>query len=98
MKIQTIVPNTNAGAHCMHRLFNLTAQDIQARLGFAANVKDDPSKVRYSWGFDVITEDGVTYTDLGIWDYKGSYLFQHFSAFGPLEVLEALFPGHVITA
>lgn len=71
--------------HTLH----CSVREIEAVLG-PANCHDDPSKVKYSWGFEV---DGVR---CGIWDYYESYKQGVFSAYGPREVLERVFPGFVI--
>jgi hypothetical protein len=68
-------------------LQNVSADEIEAVLGFKPNVKDDPYKVVHSWGFKV---NGVA---CGIWDYKGSHHYNTWSTFGPREVFEQLFPG-----
>ena len=60
---------------------NLTPGDVTRMIGFPANVKDDPDKVKRSWGFTV---DGER---CGVWDYKGS----RWSAWGPLEALQKVF-------
>lgn len=59
----------------------LTVTDINNVLGFEPNIDDDPSKVKYSWGFEA---DGV---HCGIWDYKGV----RWSTYGPKEIFEKLF-------
>lgn len=56
--------------------------DISRILGFKPNVKDDPDRVRYSWGFKA---DGKV---CGIWDYRGN----RWSTYGPQEVFDKLFP------
>lgn len=81
-----IVAVSESGDYCTGRLSdNLTPEMIAERLGFSANVEDDPGKVENSWGFTV---DGVR---CGIWDYKGS----RWSTFGPSSIFERLFPGMV---
>lgn len=45
---------------------NITVEQISEVLGFSPNVKDDPDKVKYSWGFTINGKK------CGIWDYKGS--------------------------
>lgn len=80
-----IIPINKAGSHRTGTLMNMTAMQIEAKLGFAPNVDDDPDKVRYSWGFEV---DGVR---CGIWDYKGSYAFKTFSFYGPKETIAKIF-------
>ncbi len=80
-----VYPIDKSGAHRTGTLTNITKADIEAVLGFAPNIKDDPYKVKYSWGFTV---DGK---ECGIWDYKGSYRFREYSTYGPDEVFVELF-------
>lgn len=84
-----ITPIQNVGSYKQGTLVNLSAQRISEKLGFNPNVDDDPYKVENSWGFEA---DGVK---CAIWDWKGSQNFGRFSFFGPSEVFETLFPGHV---
>ena len=78
-----IVPVNRPGDHRSCSVSSdYTVEEITKILGFAPNVKDDPFKVKNSWGFKV---DGV---QCGIWDYKGS----RWSFFGPREIAEKLFP------
>ena len=78
----TILPIPEPGDHRTGTLSDqLTKQQISKALGFKPNVKDDPSKVKASWGF---TYDGER---CGIWDYYGS----RWSTFGPAHVFVALF-------
>lgn len=84
-----IVPVDEAGSHREGSLKGVTVAQINKALGFKPNVQDDPDKVKHSWGF---TADGVL---CGIWDYKGSEMFNSFSTYGPREVFEKLFPGCV---
>ena len=77
-----IVAIDKAGSHKTGSLpDSLSSHDIEAVLGFPANIKDDEYKVRHSWGFTV---DGK---ECGIWDYKGS----RWSVYDPHNVLPALF-------
>jgi len=69
-------------------LEDLSYADICRILGFKPNLRDDPDKVRYSWGFTV---DGVR---CGIWDYKGSHRSNRWSTFGSAETLRAVFGTH----
>ena len=62
-----------------------TVEEINKVLGFKSNIKDDPYKVKYSWGF---TANGVK---CAIWDYKGSHEYNQFSFFGPQEIFIGLF-------
>lgn len=67
----------------------LTVAQVEKLIGFSANCKDDPSKVKHSWGFTV---DGVR---CGVWDYKGSERDNSFSAWGPLSALKKVFGNNV---
>lgn len=82
MKIQ---PSDAGETYLQRTLVNTTVTEIERILGFPANVKDDPDKVEFSWGF---TADGK---QCGIWDWKGSHHSGTFSAFGPREVFVTLF-------
>jgi hypothetical protein len=64
-----------------------SAEEIADRLGFKANVEDDPYKVKYSWGFEV---DGKF---AAIWDYKGSWMSKYWSTYDPHRVIPTLFPN-----
>jgi hypothetical protein len=80
----TIEPCDRPGDHLTGNIDRAyTVREITRILGFPPNVQDDPSKVKHSWGFTV---DGQ---HCGIWDYKGC----RWSAFGPQEVFDTLFPG-----
>lgn len=83
-----ILPVDEPGDSRTGTLTNISAATISNVLGFTPNVKDDPSKVKCSWG---ATVDGVR---IGIWDYNGSYRYRQFSTFGPHEVLKKLFPDN----
>jgi len=85
MKINMI---DRCGDFKQHTLY-CTLEEIEAVLG-PANCADDPSKVKYSWGFEV---DGVR---CGIWDYYQSYKHDTWSVFGPREIVEQVFPGKTI--
>ncbi len=80
-----IVPIPEPGRHCQYRIDGYTAEEISELLGFKPNCKDDPGKVKNSWGFEV---DGV---HCGIWDYKGSHRDKVFSAYGDKSLLEGIF-------
>jgi|GEM_PF-2401237 len=90
MTMNEIIPDSTIGSHRTGRLDGITVDKIEAVLGFSPNVKDDPDKVRYSWGFRV---NGYA---CAIWDYRGSHEFNTFSTFGPSSVLHALFPDHYV--
>lgn len=64
---------------------NITPAQIQKVLGFKANIADDDSKVKYSWGFTVNGKRA------GIWDYKGS----RWSIYDPDGVVPDLFKDFV---
>lgn len=90
MSIQ-IFPLDKPGSHKSGTLINQSKLVIESVLGFAPNVKDDPCKVKYSWGF---TADGK---ECGIWAWKGSENRGEYSFYGPREVFEALFgPTNVL--
>jgi len=88
-KKPVVLPVDEAGDHAQYTIKGLSASQIKSIIGFPANCKDDPYKVKYSWGFTV---DGVR---CGVWDYKGSYKDNYFSAFGPIETLKKLFGDNV---
>lgn len=73
------------GQCCTGRLFNTSVEEINQVLGFQPNIKDDPYKVKHSWGFKA---DGVP---CGIWDYNGSETIGQFSTYGPTHVFVSLF-------
>lgn len=81
-----IMPIDVPGPHKQGTLTGYSSAEIEKILGFPPNIKDDPDKVKYSWGF---LADGQ---QCGIWDYKGSHKDNYFSAYGPKEVFEKLFP------
>lgn len=77
-----IVPVNRAGNHRTGSLpSSITPAQIKKVLGFAANIDDDKTKVKHSWGFTV---DGKF---AAVWDYKGS----RWSTFDPDGVLPGLF-------
>ena len=82
-----IVPTTAFadGEYRSGTLVGMSVVDIEAKLGFPANRKDDFSKVSHSWGFKV---NGVF---CAIWIYRGS---SRLSTFGPAETLRILFGNH----
>ena len=59
----------------------LSVLEIAKKLGFEANVDDDPDKVKYSWAFEI---DGKK---AAIWDYKGSSSYKQFSIYDPEKAL-----------
>lgn len=76
------VPLNFAGPHKTGELpEDITPERIADVLGFAPNIDDDPSKVKFSWGFTYKGEQ------CGIWDYKGS----RWSTYGPHWVFAELF-------
>lgn len=82
-----ILPHDEAGAHRTGSIDSgYTVKEINKILGFKPNIQDDPTRVKYSWGFTV---DGQP---CGIWDYRGS----RWSVFGPKEVFDRLFPSKQI--
>lgn len=87
MSTQTpvILPVDRGGDSRTSSIDGLTHAQIVERIGFPANVQDDESKVKYSWGFTV---DGER---CGVWDYKGSHEFNSWSAFGPRAALNKVF-------
>lgn len=77
-----VVAVPEAGSHRTGDLpSSITPAQIKKVLGFKANVDDDGSKVKHSWGFTV---DGK---QAGIWDYKGS----RWSVYDPHGVVPPLF-------
>lgn len=80
-----IKPYNQVGSHRTGSLRGITKEQIQEKLGFAPNCKDDESKVKFSWGF---LADGV---HCGIWDYKGSCFVGSWSTFGPASVFKEVF-------
>ena len=80
-----ITPINRGGVCRTGNLRETRVDEINVILGFEPNVKDDPYKVKHSWGFKV---DGV---ECGIWDYKGSESCGTFSTYGPDNVFTDLF-------
>lgn len=80
-----IEPVNRAGQYKMATLNNYTKDQIEQILGFPPNIKDDPDKVSYSWGFTI---DGEL---CGIWDYYHSHKQKRWSVFGPISTLQKLF-------
>lgn len=79
------VPVDVAGDSRTGSLSGLNVNDLERLIGFKANVKDDPSKVKYSWGFKV---NGKR---CAVWDYYGGWKRGEWSTFGPADVLTKLF-------
>ena len=73
-------------------LEGVTYDDLVVTLGLP-NIKDDPAKVTWSWGFRV----NPSSVPMAIWDYKGSADYNSWSIDGPLEVWAELFPEATIT-
>lgn len=80
-----IVPNPEPGGSKTGSLVGITVEQINKVLGFKPNCEDDPSKVKYSWGFKVGDKT------FGVWDYKGSAASGYFSTDGDHTVLRAIF-------
>ena len=78
-------PLNKPGSHKTGTLRNLSAADIERILGFPANVKDDPYKVKYSWGFECEGKE------FGVWSYKGSEKANIFSVYGDPAILADIF-------
>lgn len=74
------------GSYRMGGLKNISKAQITEVLGFAPNALDDPDKVVNCWAFNV---NGTEVC--GIWDYKGSHMFNRWSFYDPAGVLPALF-------
>ena len=77
------IPN---GGYRMGGLKGLTKEQITEVLGFPPNAQDDPDKVVNSWAFNFNGKEVC-----GIWDYKGSHMFNRWSFYDPAGVLPALF-------
>lgn len=86
-----IVPYDKAGDYCQGRITGVSSNLITQRLGFGPNVKDDPSKVKYSWGF---MYKGQRF---GIWDYNQSYRYNNFSYYGNKQIIKELFPEYEVS-
>jgi hypothetical protein len=85
-----ITPCNEPGDYATGYLCGYTKSEIDKIIGFEPNCKDDPLKVRYSWGFTVeINGEAVR---CGIWDYKGSHREKKWTTFGPAAVFAKLFP------
>lgn len=80
-----IMPVNEPGPYRTGTLEGFTAGEIEAALGFAANIDDDPDKVKYSWGFMV---DGRF---AAIWDYYNSHKLGVWSTYDPNNVLPLIF-------
>lgn len=85
-----ILPVNKCGDFRTGYLSGISRAEIEAKLG-AANIKDDPAKVRWSWGFTV---NGVR---CGVWDWKRSGDVGEWSTFGPHESLALVFGSHAGT-
>ena len=81
-----IVPNSNIYSYKTGTLFGVTLDQMEAVLGLP-NVKDDPLKVRWSWGF---LFQGIP---CAAWDWKGSADYGEWSIYGPAEIWAKLFPN-----
>lgn len=86
-----ILPTEIFQSYKQHSIVGLSATEITAKIGFAANLKDDLSKVKFSWGFTV---NGKA---CAVWDWKGSHLINEFSAYGPIPELRLVFGDKLIT-
>jgi hypothetical protein len=86
--IMNIEPCPTPGDSKTGNLYGISREKIISILGFKPNVKDDPYKVKNSWGF---IADGVR---CGIWDYKGSHEYNEWSTYGSPEVFVKLFGTH----
>jgi len=84
-----IRPATDVGSCKQHTIYGLSAEQIALTLGFTANQADDPRKVKFSWGFTVNGKE------CAVWDWKGSHLFNEFSAYGPVAELSRAFGPHL---
>lgn len=85
MSKPAILPAPAGQTHRTGTLRDVTAGEIEEKLGFAPNVEDDPYKVTVSWAFTV---DGEF---CAIWDYKGSLDFGQVSTYGPEAALRKVF-------
>jgi hypothetical protein len=81
MNKPVIEPTNEPGLCRQTSLKDVSYERICEVLGFKPNVRDDPDKVKYSWGFTIDGEPA------GIWDYKGSHKFNSWSVYN-LRVLE----------
>lgn len=76
-------------SHKQGNLIGLGIADISAALGFQPEYETDDAKVDHYWSFEVDGEYCV------VWDWKGSHMADRYSYFGPVEVMQKLFPNHV---
>jgi hypothetical protein len=83
-----IIPDSHCCGHQTGSIHGLTAVQIKNILGFASNVRDDDSKVKYSWGFRIGSEKAA------VWDYKGSAREKEFSTWGDHATLRTIFGKH----
>ena len=84
-----IVADTNrVGTHRTGTLSDITVAEINDKLGFTPNIKDDPYKVVNSWQFRVGKHV------CAIWDYKGSHEYGSFSTYGEADTLRKIFGKH----
>jgi hypothetical protein len=74
------------GSYRTGGLKGLTKEQITEVLGFPPNAPGDPDKVVDCWAFNVGGKEVC-----GIWDYKGSYMFNRWSFYDPAGMLPALF-------
>jgi hypothetical protein len=95
-KFMKIVPINEPGATRTGRLTDMTVNKITEVLGFEPNVKDDPYKVKHSWGFQISTSK-IGVAKFGIWSYKDSEKSGEFSTWGPSEILVRLFPKNYVS-
>lgn len=77
--------NSSLGSYKTGELNGITAEEIDAILGFKSNIVDDPDKVVNSWQFNIA---GFKYA---VWDYRGSHRDRRFSTYGDATVLRKLF-------
>lgn len=82
--VKILPAKTWIASHKQHRLpSDLTAADIQNRLpGIVDQGLSGDEKCTHTWDFLI---DGV---ECSIWDYRGA----RWSAYGPAEVLQCVFP------
>jgi hypothetical protein len=95
MAVNQIQPIPEHPAHSSAKchIYGLSSKQITQILGFKPNVFEDPTKVRFAWGF---LYKGQHY---GVWDYRGSWRDKCYSFSGPRTVAEELFAtGRVVEA
>lgn len=80
-----IEPINEVGPFKTGNLCDLSREQIQNALGFPPNIRDDPFRIRWSWGFTVNGER------CAIWDYKLSADDRVWSTFGPAWCFKLLF-------